>query len=364
MKNKKLFIFLILGAFLFAGCNGAKQPSFSSNSNDSSESSESSSESESSVSESESSSSSSEQIQASFEVDSNISDAIPIVVYQDEYYYIGETVRFKIGNTQYNIDSVKANNVELTKETGEYPYSFEALEYNTIYITLSMQYASNPKTINFEFGPGVDQKKEQIYNFYTENSGVSYDVATTSKNYDITYKLSIDTDLIDDDGNYVPGLGYGDNDEIQINFPLYFCKYNGSSFANSYGFNMRMWKYKDSWLYRPLHGVDTASKYWSGTNVFDDHKNDEIARNIVKGLSRGGVEFKYLFRENTVTATAKIGDEVLNIGTCTSLGQYNGNDGVQLRYGDFLGQFSTNLSNTIKLTAANFIVDYSPSYQN
>ena len=346
MFNKRVLIISILSAVLLSGCNTANRSSLPS-----SGSSE--------------TSSSSEQVKASFEVDSNIGDATPSLVFQDDFYYVGETVRFKIGSTQYNIDSVKANNVELTKGDGEYLYSFEALSFNTIYLTLSIQYSSNPKTINLEFGPGVDQLQDQIYNFWTENSGVNYDISTTSKNYDITYKLSIDVDLIDDEGNNVAGLGYGTNDEIQINMPLYFCKKNDgqSSYAICYGFNMRMFKYQNVWVYRPLYGTDTASKYWSGTKAFDDHKDDEVARNIVKGLSRGGVEFKYAFRGNTVTATAKIGDNIINIGSCNSLAQYNGNDGVQLRYGDFSGRFSTSLTNKVNLTATNFVVDYSPSYQ-
>lgn len=305
--------------------------------------------------------------EASFEITSNM-EVTPTLDFQELTYYVGETVRFKVAESKYNIDSVTANGNVLEKGEGIFPYGFVALKNNTIHLVLSIQHATTPKDVTLTFSNGVDKQNEQIYNFWPENSGVAYDISTKATSYTISYELSIDTHLIDDDGNNVTGLGYGSNDEIQFNIPMYFWTTEGGSPSKSYGINMKLFKYGSLWVYRPLHGVNTVTQIWTGDRLFDDHRDDALARNITKALSRGGVKIVYSFStvvvddvtKGKVVATAQIGDTTYPIGTCTALEKYNGqgNGTQQLRYMDFGGQFSTTLANTIKLSMKNFVVDY------
>ena len=350
MRKNIILPICMLFVLALTGCNkNTSQPLTSSEGNDSTTSSETSS----------GNTSSAAPVEASIEVSSNVSNT-PNVDFQDTKYYVGEMVRFKVVTNLYNVDSVTANDNVLTKGEGEYPYNFIALESNSIYLTLSIQYASKPTTKTLTFNTGNDRLNDQIYNFWTENSGVNYDIATKSTAYKITYKLSIDTHLIDDEGNNITGLGYGSKDEIQINLPMYFWTANPSE--KSFGFNMRLFKYDAVWVYRPLYGAP-ANFVWSGTRAFEDHRDDALARNIVKYLSRGGVEFTYEFNEANVTAKARFNNTDYNIGTCSSLTIWNGQDNgnQQLRYIDLAGQFSTTLANDVKLKAENFIVDYTPA---
>ena len=305
--------------------------------------------------------------EATFEITSNMA-ATPTLDFQEEKYYVGEVVRFKVAESKYNIDSVTANGNALEKGEGIFPYSFTALQNNSIHLILSIQHATTPKNVTLTFSNGVDKKNEQIYNFWPENSGVAYDISTKATSYTISYELSIDTHLIDDDGNNVTGLGYGSNDEIQFNIPMYFWTTEGGSPSRSYGINMKLFKYGSLWVYRPLHGVNTATQIWTGDRLFDDHRDDALARNITKAMSRGGVKIVYSFStievdgvtKGKVVATAQIGDTTYPIGTCTSLAKFNGQDNgsQQLRYMDFGAQFSTTLSSTINVQMTNFVVDY------
>ncbi len=352
-KNNIVLPISLLFVLALTGCNrNTSQPLTSSEGDSTVTSSESSGGTTTSTS-------SSTLVEASFEVTSNMAST-PTLDFQDSKYYVGDAVRFKVAESKYNIDSVTANGNALVKGDGLYPYSFIALENNTIHLTLSIQHATTPKDLTLTFGSGVDNVTEQIYNFWPENSGVAYDISTRATEYTISYELSIDTHLIDDSGNNISGLGYGSNDEIQINIPMFFSTVVDGTANKSYGFNMKLFKYGSLWVYRPLHGVETATKIWTGTRAFDDHRDDALARNITKALSRGGVKFVYSFNEETVTATAEINGVVNNIGTCDALAIWNGKDNGnnQLRYMDFNGQFSTALTDEIKLTASNFVVDY------
>ncbi len=358
MKKRTPLLLAVCSALLLGGCVAATDSS--SDSSGSPDTSGTTTISDTSGGTGVASSTSEEQQDALIEIEINLETAEDAIEFQDgiDGYKVGDTVRFKVAKDGYGVVSIEANNIRLEAESGDYPYSFVALTTNLVIVEVNSNLVSKPFNTYVELSSGTGQGRVQSYNWWAENSGVDHVLAAQYTKYKISFELKSSIHLIDEDGNSINGLGYGSNDEIQINVPLYF--YDGTTKAGVYAIALRIFKYGDLWVYRPLFGTNTFSQIWTGSLLFSDHRNDTQARDMVMGMSREGLKCTYTFDGPNLSARYEIGDKIYTETSTSPLVEYNGKDNgnIQFRYADLSTQASTNLPLIWKTSLNDFIVDY------